>query len=48
MDKSGIVVGGAIGVAVVAVIFAVFFIAPPESVKPDIVVSNGHSASTVG
>ena len=48
MDKSGIVVGGAIGAAVVAVIFAVFFIAPPESVKPDIVVSNGHSASTVG
>lgn len=48
MDKSGIVVGGAIGAAIVAVIFAVLFVAPPESVKPDIVVSNGHSASTVG
>ena len=48
MDKSGIVVGGAIGAAIVAVIFAVLFIAPPESTKPDIVVSNGHSASTVG
>ena len=48
MDKSGIVVGGAIGAAVVAVIFAVFLIAPPESVKPDIVVTNGHSTSTVG
>lgn len=48
MDKSRIVVGGVIGAAVVAVIFTVFFIAPPESIKPDIVVSNGHSASTVG
>ena len=48
MDKSGIVVGGAIGAAIVIVIFAVLFVAPPESTKPDIVVSNGHSASTVG
>ncbi|MCE2614512.1 MAG: trypsin-like peptidase domain-containing protein [Nitrosopumilus sp. (ex Thoosa mismalolli)] len=48
MDKSGIVVGGVIGASVVAVIFAVLFVAPPESVKPDIVVSNGHPASTVG
>lgn len=48
MDKSGIIVGGAIGAIAAAVIFTVLFIAPPESIKPDIVVSNGHSASTVG
>ena len=48
MDKSGVFVGGAIGAAVVVLVFAVLFIAPPESVKPDIVVTNGHSTSTVG
>lgn len=48
MDKSGVFVGGAIGAAIVAVIFAVLFVSPPESVKPDIIVSNGHGPSTVG
>ena len=41
-------VGGAIGAAIAIVIFAVLFVSPPESVKPDIIVSNGHSPSTVG
>lgn len=41
-------VGGAVGAAIVVVIFAVMFIAPPDSIKPEIVVSNGHSTSTVG
>ena len=48
MDKSAIIVGGAIGAAIVAVMFTVLLAAPPESVKPDIVVSNGHATSTVG
>ena len=48
MDKSGVFVGGAIGAAIVIVIFAVLFVSPPESIKPDLVVSNGHGPSTVG
>ena len=48
MDKSGVIVGGAIGVAITAVIFAVLLISPPESVKPEISVTNGHSTNTVG
>lgn len=41
-------VGGAIGAAIVIAVVAVMFIAPPESMKPEISVTNGHSASTVG
>ncbi|MFQ5475521.1 MAG: S1C family serine protease [Nitrosopumilus sp.] len=48
MDKSGVFVGGAIGAAIVIVIFAVLFVSPPESLKPEIIVSNGHEPSTVG
>jgi S1-C subfamily serine protease len=36
MDKSGVFVGGAIGAAMTIFIVAVLFIAPPESLKPDI------------
>lgn len=48
MDKSGVFVGGTIGAAITIVIVAVLFVSPPESVKPDIIVSNGHGPSTVG
>jgi len=48
MDKSGVFVGGSIGAIIVIVIFAVLFVSPPESLKPEIVVSNGHTPSTVG
>ena len=48
MDKSGVIVGGAIGVAITAVIFAVLLISPPESGTPEISVTNGHSANIVG
>ena len=48
MDKSGVFVGGAIGAAITIVIVAVLFVSPPESVKPEIIVSNGHGPSTVG
>ena len=36
MDKSGMIVGGAIGVAMVLVIVTVLFVSPPESLKPKI------------
>jgi len=48
MDKSGVFVGGAIGAAIVIAIVAVLFISPPESLKPEISVTNGHSTDTVG
>ena len=48
MDKSSVFVGGAVGAAIVIVIFVVLFVSPPESIKPEMVVSNGHSPSTVG
>ncbi len=48
MDKSSVFVGGTIGAVMVVVIFAILFVSPPESMKPEIVVSNGHSPSTVG
>ncbi|MHA7734592.1 S1C family serine protease [Nitrosopumilus sp. S6] len=48
MDKSGVFVGGAIGAAIAIVIFAVLFASPPESIKPDIIVSNGHGPNIVG
>jgi len=48
MDKSGVFVGGAIGAVIVIVVFAVLFVSPPESIKPELVVSNGHSPSIVG
>ena len=41
-------VGGAVGAIIVIVVFAVLFVSPPESIKPEIVVSNGHATSTVG
>jgi len=48
MDKSGVFVGGAVGAIIVIVVFAVLFVSPPESIKPEIVISNGHTPSTVG
>ena len=48
MDKSSVFVGGTIGAIIVVVIFAILFVSPPESMKPEIVVSNGHLPSTVG
>ncbi|MDH3340652.1 MAG: trypsin-like peptidase domain-containing protein [Nitrosopumilus sp.] len=48
MDKSGILVGSLMGTVIALVLFTVLFISPPESLKPEIIVSNGHSPSTVG
>ncbi len=47
MDKSGVFVGGAIGAIIVIVMFVAIFVPTPESIKPEIGVSNGHSPSTV-
>ena len=47
MDKSGVFVGGVIGAAMVLVIVAVLFISPPESLKPEISISNGQSVNAV-
>lgn len=48
MDKSGVLVGGIIGAIIAVAIVAVLFISPPESMKPDIIVSNGHAANIIG
>ncbi len=48
MNKSGVFVGGAIGAVIVIVMFLALFVSPPELIKPEIVVSNGHTTSTVG
>jgi S1-C subfamily serine protease len=42
MDKSGMLVGGAFGAMLVITIFTVFFIAPPESIKSTIDVSENN------
>lgn len=52
MDKSGVLVGGIVGgiiggIMVVAIV-AVLFVSPPESMKPNIIVSNGHASNIVG
>ncbi len=48
MNKSGVFVGGAIGAVIVIVMFMTLFVSSPELIKPEIVVSNGHTTSTVG
>ena len=48
MDKSGVIVGGIAGAIMVLVVFAVIFVPPPHTIKPEIVVTNGHDVSTVG
>lgn len=47
MDKSGLAVGGTIGAAMVLALVVVLFIAPPESLKPNIIASNDDSVNTV-
>ncbi|NWJ19506.1 trypsin-like peptidase domain-containing protein [Marine Group I thaumarchaeote] len=48
MNKSGVFVGGAIGAVIVIIMFVALFVSPPELIKPEIVVSNDHTTSTVG
>jgi S1-C subfamily serine protease len=47
MDKSGVFVGGVAGATIVMLIFVVFFVSPPESIKNEIVSSDNHLSNTV-
>ena len=48
MDKSSVIVGGIAGAVIVLVVFAFIMIPPPNTIRPEIVVTNGHDVSAVG
>ena len=48
MDKSGIIVGGIGGAVIVLIVFAFIMNPPPNTMRPEIVVTNGHDVSSVG
>ena len=48
MDKSGVIVGGIAGAVLVLVVFTIIMIPQPNSIKPEIIVTNGHDLSAVG
>jgi len=48
LAKSGFVVGGLVGGAAVILFFAFIFIPSQEMLTPDLIVSNGHSATILG
>jgi S1-C subfamily serine protease len=48
MDKSGMLVGGAIGAVIVAVIFAVILITPSTTIKSEVIVSDKPIPSAIG
>ena len=48
MEKSGIIVGGFLGATVVLVVFTFMMIPPATILPPEIIVTNGYSATTVG
>ena len=48
MDKSGIFVGGAIGVISVIAVFGILFTIPSEVPKPEIAIGNENSLNKVG
>ena len=48
MEKSGIIVGGFLGATVVLIVFTFLMIPPATILPPEIIVSNGYSATTVG
>jgi len=47
MDKASMIVGAALGSTIVLIVFA-FVIMPPDPISRELIVSNGHSISTVG
>jgi S1-C subfamily serine protease len=47
MDKSGVVVGGIIGGAIVIAFVAVLFVAPPESLKSEIITSDENTSIAI-
>ncbi len=48
MEKSGVIVGGITGAVIVLIVFAVLLAPLPNTIKPEIVVTNGHDVSVVG
>lgn len=48
MERSGLIVGSLLGATIVLVIFAFLAVPPPNTSVPELVVSNGHSVTTVG
>ena len=48
MDKSGIVVGGIAGAILALVLFTLFVVPPPETITPEIKITNGVDVTTVG
>ena len=48
MDKSSLIAGSALGAAVVLIVFAFVLLDPAKNLQPEIIVTNGHDASTVG
>ena len=48
MEKSGIIVGGFLGATVLLIVFTFLMIPPATILPPEIIVSNGHPATTVG
>jgi S1-C subfamily serine protease len=48
LDKSGVIIGGIAGAVIVLVVFAFIMVPPPNTIKPEIVVTNGHDISAVG
>ena len=48
MEKSGIIVGGFLGATVVLIVFTFLMIPPATILPPEIIVTNGYSATTVG
>lgn len=48
MDKSSLIAGSALGATVVLIVFAFVLLGSAKNLQPELVVTNGHSASTVG
>ena len=48
MHKSSLIAGSALGAAVVLIVFAFVLLGPAKNLQPELVVTNGHDASTVG
>ena len=48
MHKSSLIAGSALGAVIVLIVFAFVLLGPAKNLQPELVVTNGHSASTVG
>ena len=48
MTKSGFIVGGVVGATAIILLFTFILIPSQEIGTPDLITSNGHSATTLG